>query len=435
MVCYVCDGIDFREVPKEVNDQKRKMLICKNCGNLFYEIEPAEENKIKEFYRKDYRQAPTVVNLITTTHKLNYIKLFLADYLKDKKDLVCGDVGCATGYLLNFLQRLGHKVTGSELTINFRRFCEHFYNIPIAEELPEKHKYDFIAMYHTLEHFIEPDKKLLHYKSLLKDDGVMFISTPMWFDCMEEHGGNEWKSFEHYFHINHINIFTQISLQMLFRKCGLVIVKEDYIQYGQTYLLRKQTEQDIVKDLVTNKWEDIEARINVVKQADQAYQKQDYKKALELYPKFPDAYSQLIFNTYRKEPDRQKDLFAEAFDKSGLNENTKMKLSYALWLYQADNFEEAFKELLWLANNKPTEEVFMYLGWCSSQLGHSKEAMNFYYKSQELNPQKWNEAMNWVCREACQMPTWDEVAIQQMKEKLLIESKFKPELPNAETKN
>ena len=45
---------------------------------------------------------------------------------------------------------------------------------------------DFISMYHTFEHFMEPNKKLELYVSLLKDDGVMLISTPEWLNLLDE---------------------------------------------------------------------------------------------------------------------------------------------------------------------------------------------------------------------------------------------------------
>lgn len=418
MQCYVCGETNWHSMPKEVNHQKRNFQVCMTCGNMAYNIEPQEENELREFYRKDYRSAPTTINLITTTHKLNYIKIFLADFLKDKKGLMVGDIGCATGYLVNWFAMNGHKATGSEWTINYRRFCEHFYGIPITEELETKHKYDLLVMYHTLEHFAQPDKKIEHYMSLLKDGGHMLISCPKWLDTIEEFGGGEWKSIDHYFHPNHINIFTETSIKNLFRRFGLKIVKEDHLQYGQTYLLQKGGP---IEEIVKEDWQEIEKQVLKIKEASELYAKKDFKGATTVWPKFVEAWTNLIFNVYTKEPESQEDLFKEAFEKSGLADHTKMRMSRAVWLYQQQRYEEAEKEFEWLINLKPNEDILMYRGWALANLKRYNEAKECIYRAQVMNPQKWVEAMNWLCNIAVQQPAWDERAAEELKEKLFKE--------------
>ena len=176
MICYVCASDNWypvtvdRQVPGGVPGETKpspihstsKIIVCKNCGNACHEVDVTTEEKLKDFYRKEYRACPDTRNLMTTTRKLNYVMVFLRDFLKDKKGLVIGDVGCATGYLVNAFRQLGHRATGSELTLTYRRFAEHYYGVPVTEELETKHRYDLIVIYHVLEHLMEPDKKLAH---------------------------------------------------------------------------------------------------------------------------------------------------------------------------------------------------------------------------------------------------------------------------------
>ena len=149
MRCYICDKDDWASL-KELK-LEREMLVCKDCGNVCYHIEPDHEKKLKEYYDKEYRVAGiNVKNITTTGRKMQHIDEFLSDFLKQKEKrspggqlqnpLICGDVGCATGYVVNWLRSRGHKATGSEWTTDMRRFAEHFYSIPITEELETKER-------------------------------------------------------------------------------------------------------------------------------------------------------------------------------------------------------------------------------------------------------------------------------------------------------
>lgn len=247
MRCYVCDGHEWHKVMVDRGQGMQPIhgaattQVCKGCGNVCHEVDVSKEDSIREFYRKEYRPQPGVMNLITTTHKLNYMKVFLAEQLKamSGSPKIVGDVGAATGYALNFFRGLGHKVSGSELTLTFRRMSEHYYGIPLAEDLETKHKYDLIVVYHVLEHLMEPDQKLAHFASLLSEGGRIFLATPEWFNYIEDGCGLPMRHFDELFHKNHINLFSSTSLNNLFRKVGLRVVKEDHLQYGQTYLLEK----------------------------------------------------------------------------------------------------------------------------------------------------------------------------------------------------
>ena len=292
MICYVCSSDKWHVVTVAGPDgirvpvhSKSKIQICKDCGTACHEVDPKQEEKVKEYYRKEYRPAPGIANLITTTHKTNYVRVFLRDFLESKKGtrMKVADVGCATGYLLNFFRQMGHLATGCEYTVTFRRMAEHYYGIPTTEELETKHRYDFISIYHVMEHMVEPDKKLAHYASLLADGGHMLISTPEWFDTLEEASGTPTRDFEHWFHKDHINLFSATSLQNIFRKVGLSMVKEDHLQYGQTYLLKKSDAGPAPKDwLLRESWPDIERKMLAARTAIGLFAAGKWREALDI---------------------------------------------------------------------------------------------------------------------------------------------------------
>lgn len=415
MKCFCCsqeNWIKFNEFKL-----KKEMACCKNCGNLVYLTEPGDSKKLKEYYEKDYRKSPiSVQHLITTNRKLNYIASFLEPWLKEQKSqLIVGDVGCATGFLVAWLRSKGHKATGSEWTTDMRRMCEHFYGFPATVELETKHKYDLIILYHTLEHMIEPDKKLEHYKSLLSENGVMMVSTPEWFSYLEEPGMGDVSTFQNVFHPDHIDIFTRKSLNNLFKKVGLKPFKEECHIYGQTYLLEKEKPgyAEIEK-------EDPAAILENLRKYDTAISfcnKEKFREAIDVWPKFPYAYAKLIFNSnLRKDTGRCRDVFKEAFE--NMPHEVNVKNAYLQWLYQQQEYKEAVQIGEEIIKAKRTDDIYIFLGHSYYQLKMYRKAMECYDAAAKLNPAQWKTAMGFICKAAVSMPAWDEIAEEQLKNQL-----------------
>lgn len=411
MLCYICGEKNWLE-RKDLNPEST-VGICKNCGNVAHLLADDQEAKIKDFYRYHYRGAPGVNNILTTTTKLNMIKLFLMDYLKDKKELKVADIGSATGYLLDFFRRNGHKVTGTELTPSFRRFSEHYYGIPLTEELTTKHRYDLITYYHTLEHLVNPYEKLKAHSELLAENGCIMVSVPEWFSTLENLAALGKFTIDNYFHKNHINCFSRISMHNLIKRCGLKIVKEDYITYGQTYLLeRTSKKQEIVKE----DYKKINEKIDLIKKTIGLFGKGKVKDAIDLYPDFPDAHLQLVFDSYRKDPERQKHCLDEVLKK--FPNNKKLMLGYASWLYQNQEYEQALEEYKKIINISPKDDILIYMGYCAERLGQYPQAMQYFNSAINMNPQKWTECMSWICKCASSLKSWDERATEELKEQM-----------------
>lgn len=429
MNCYICDQNNWH-IRKDLNPQKA-VGICKNCGNVAFQVEEEEEKKIRDFYRGNYRSKPGAMIIITTTHKLNFIKIFLSDWLKDKKNLLCTDIGAGSGYLCDWLRRRGHRATGTELTLSFRRFSEHYYGIPLTEEIVEKHRYDLIVFYHSLEHMVEPDKKLQKCTSLLADDGVIMISVPEWFHKLENLAQEGELTIENYFHTRHLNCFTERSMKNLFNKCKLEIIKEDHDTYGQTYLVGKYPPNKVAFLKGTNpidpeKWQTINAKIDKIKKAIDLFKQGKLKDALEAWNYFPDASLKYIFDSIRKEPDRQEHELKGLLEK--FPNDAKVLMAYGIWYYQNQKYEEAIKYLDKSLSIAPHEDVLVYIGWSLDRLGKYPEAMMAFSKAMVMNPQKWRECVDWMSHCACEMPTWDERAKMEIKNKLFEQAEPKIEL-------
>lgn len=426
MKCYICDADKWKNITYQVDGKsvpihsKKNLHICQECGAAGHEVDPSEEARVKEYYRKDYRPQPALINLITTTHKVNYIRVLLQDFLREKQgtQMNVGDVGAATGYLLNFFRQLGHKVAGSELTLTYRRMSEHYYGIPLAEELETKHKYDLIVMYHVLEHLVEPDKKMAHYASLLNDGGHMLIATPEWFWKLEDDSGQSTVSFDVLFHENHINLFSRTAIQNLFRKSGMSVVKDDYQQYGQTYLLRKDSEPRKGEWLTKEDPREIERIMLLQRNAIDLFVAQRFREARRAYPNFPEAWLLEIFLKCGKDLAKQTDLIAEAEPIVG--HSIRFMTAKAQWLYQQGRLDEAIEGYRRGLSIRPNEDVLMFLGYALAQKNKPIEAIQAMQMAQAMDPRKWAEAQSWILAQVSRMPSWDERAAAELKSSGLV---------------
>lgn len=445
MRCYICDGTDHQVFKPGEMHSTSEMRVCKGCGNVMHTIvsTPESDAKIREYYRSAYRPAPTIANLLTTTNKLNYVRMTIDPLIERMRDalhsdkggdaaapraLIAADIGCATGYLVNYMRRAGLRATGCELTLTYRRFAEAYYGVPITEDLERKHRYDLLTMYHVLEHLPDPDKKLADYVSLLADDGRFFISVPEWFDVLEEASGSEMSSFDHLFHKDHINVFSAQSFKNLIDKAGLVIESEDHLQYGQTYVLRKRTAADVGSAFVAEDWKAQVEKLQRAKAAIDLYNKRDYRGAINIWPKFPEAHLKMIMEVNGKEPAMQRELFLAL--KPTLGDNHRIMRTLGVWLYQQQQYEEAIQVFEAVLQVRPGADVYVWLGWCFREMGpqNFKRACAMFYKAAESDPRKWADMYGSICALSVRLPAWDEVATERTKEALLANSGRVPAL-------
>jgi len=415
MICYICDTDNWKSTElSSVGD----LRVCCKCGNVAYKIENDDEQKMRDFYRKTYRPDPNVGNLITTNHKLQYIRVFLREYFQELGDrkIFFGDIGCATGYIMSFFKRNGHKVTGCEYTLSFRRFCEKWYGIPVPEDLYRKKPYDMLCLYHVLEHMVQPDKKLVDYTSLLKPDGRFFISTPQWLDTLEEASGSPIVSFDALFPKPHINVFTEISIKNIFAKVGLEVVKEDHIQYGQTYLLKKGEARTFKKEDT----KEVIEKLVKTKEAINLYISGNPEEAVSVWPKFPEAWVQLLINKNMKDTEKQKEIYEQA--EKFLKTNCRWRVTSGFWNLQHKRYQDAIKDFSYVMQFKPNEDIAILIGNCFMEMNNFDEAFPLFEMAHNINPQKWVECMNKMAKCASSTPTWDERALMEIGKKAINET-------------
>ncbi|BDH79958.1 hypothetical protein MTTB_13370 [Methanothermobacter tenebrarum] len=96
------------------------------------------------------------------------------------------DVGSAPGYASIFLKKLGYDVRGVNY-ITRKNFKERMnrMSIPIdvcnidSEQLPyKKGEFDLVVFFEVIEHLLNPHHALNEIYKVLRDEGVLILSTP-----------------------------------------------------------------------------------------------------------------------------------------------------------------------------------------------------------------------------------------------------------------
>lgn len=304
--CLICDSTDQWKEVTEHRIKPIKMHICKKCGFVTYAEGKAVQGKggwkylkteeeVRDFYKADYRPPPQANNLFTCQKKNMYHEAFLKDTFKKwrkegkEKPVVC-DVGAAYGVFLAWVRNAFPEadINGTEWTLSFRRNAFHEFGIKLSEDFDYSKKYDLITSYKVAEHQLDVDKYLIKYKECLKEDGLMYISVPTWFKYLYNFGTNS-MDLEYYYHPDHINVWTKDLFERLLAKCGLEIVKHNGTYYDDTYLCKRN--DDLMGQAVKD--EDHEQIIDTMKKMKEAwiaFDKNDFQKCVEIWPRSPIAW-------------------------------------------------------------------------------------------------------------------------------------------------
>ena len=138
------------------------------------------------------------------------------------------DIGCGDGYSLDLLSKYGWKSTGFELGPPSRK-GNIYYGTSISDVDFKNEKFDFIRVWHVLEHVPNPDDYFKKLSSLLADGGRLVIGVPNANSLNAKVFGKFWYNRDIPRHL--IN-YNPHNLNILVRKYHFEIKKLEYNQFG-----------------------------------------------------------------------------------------------------------------------------------------------------------------------------------------------------------
>ena len=436
--CSVCDTVGKWKNVDEFRYKPSEMFMCEICAFITYPTIQQKSEDLTEFYRAEYREAPSVNNLFSGERKLHYHAEFLTETLealKGKKPKVL-EIGSAFGMFLRWVRQAvpDAEVFGTELTLSFRRNAWWLYQIRLDETPDWGKKYDLICSYKVAEHIPNIDKELRQYALSLTENGKLYISVPTWFGSMTNFGVSGF-SLEYYYHKNHINVWSKNLFEECLRKSGLKIIKHNDTFYDDTYLCVRD---DSVMSLPKLK-DDPELRLvelDKIKKASSLYDLGEYEQSLSFWPDFPDAH----INKYERARGKiHSQGFTEIKDKYldpalKLCPKSSALLNFISDIYMRyEKFDEALKYLEKSVSFKPNDpSALTAIGHCYRQMSaktsdpkmkvkFSEEARAVMIYLEKTSKQCSPDAFTWMMQDNAQMPMPFETKENEPKGLVLIE--------------
>lgn len=232
--CYICSNSAFDYVKGKVRDMpKERILRCRLCGLVFLETFDHINDRFYENSRM--RKNQQISDWKTYLQECAWDDERRAEWLKQK---VAGktvlDFGCGGGGFLSNIKHTAKKCSGVEKDKDLRRIIKRRLKISVCSDIDEVNgKFDFITMFHVLEHFKDPRHILIKLSKLLSDSGRIIIEVPNAEDALLSFYKS--KAFSEFTYWGcHLYLFNILTLKKLVESVGLSV---DYLKQVQRYPL------------------------------------------------------------------------------------------------------------------------------------------------------------------------------------------------------
>lgn len=231
--CKVCSSNHYKKIGeiKNIWKEYKDVYQCDECSLYF--IDSPTDEEINSLYKNEYHNNIKNKLFETAKSKMRYARsLSQFNFIKQTIDLknkdIC-EIGAFDGLLLSLFKKNNNNIFGYELNDDARVYAKKKYDIDLKENfLESKSKYDIIILSHVIEHFREPKEILIKIKSMLKENGFIYIevpNSPMPNEC-------SYNMLMRYLNTEHIVNFNMDNLIKFAESADLKIVRSEYNNYN-----------------------------------------------------------------------------------------------------------------------------------------------------------------------------------------------------------
>tara|TARA_Y100000310_G_scaffold169635_1_gene169822 strand:- start:3303 stop:4283 length:981 start_codon:yes stop_codon:yes gene_type:complete len=264
--CALCNSSDSEIVCKESIQKDNTVrnldnVVCLRCGLVYNNPMPSDSD-LREYYTGGHVKDHALVDggfrsLISklkqrkskqSERKARETISFIEPFVSRNSSVL--DIGCGVGAYISRLQKyIGCNVFGVEPDeISARAAQEYYglhrvYNMFFGEYLNiAKEKFDVIVLRHVFEHLKNPNQEIKRIKSLLKEDGFLYLVVPNAYDFLES------RPLKRVLEFGHIFSYTPYAISQILLKHGLKVVKyaHDYIHHQQMIITRIENNIDAI---------------------------------------------------------------------------------------------------------------------------------------------------------------------------------------------
>ncbi len=242
--CPVCSSADtcfFAEVPDrifKVAPGKYRLERCRSCFCIFQNPLPSRE-AIGRFYPETYwwaeglRPARGLAGILQRLES-GYRSIVASDHVHFLErcahkagagERALLDIGCGSGLFLHLARRRGFLCHGMDMSESAINAVRGQYGIEarlgsIGDNIWQRRKFDFVTLFHVLEHLTDPRSALLYARAQLKPHGCLIVQVPNLNSLQSRFFGKRWYGLDVPRHI--IN-FSPQGLRFLLQETGFRI--------------------------------------------------------------------------------------------------------------------------------------------------------------------------------------------------------------------
>lgn len=202
-------------------------MKCECCGNLYTRYFPK-----KFFNRKNQLKVITphqnIEQKLASDVSVTILRTW-CDMLQNMKQYTKGknilEIGVGRGALIATAIEMGYPIDCVEIEEDVAQNIADLLQHPVIccdfLDLPEEKTYDIISMGDVIEHLDDPRKGLEKARRLLKEDGVIWISTPNYNSAFNQLNRNRTAMWDEPWHITY---FSREGLEKLLSEVGFDVL-------------------------------------------------------------------------------------------------------------------------------------------------------------------------------------------------------------------
>jgi 2-polyprenyl-3-methyl-5-hydroxy-6-metoxy-1,4-benzoquinol methylase len=236
--CPVCGSAEIKKalIVKDFTVSKQEFAIyeCDQCSFRFTQDIP-DADSIGAYYKSEEYISHTDTSKGIVNNLYQKVRKYTLRQKRKLVETITGvqkgqilDVGSGTGAFANEMSSHGWQVTGLEPDADAREVAKKNYDLELKETSLfynlQPGSYDVITMWHVLEHVHDLAAYIQQLKSLLKENGKLFIAVPNYTSGDAATYKEFWAAYDVPRHLYH---FSPDSMRVLTGKYGMRI--EQYL--------------------------------------------------------------------------------------------------------------------------------------------------------------------------------------------------------------
>ena len=191
--CPVCAGTSWET--SDPDDDSFELIRCVVCNCYRIHREAPSATQYDTYYSAESARRLSGVFQLAWLLRRRFRARLISRHTPSGSR-IC-DVGCERGELLNALKKLGHGVTGTQLSASAVEFAARRFEIDVF--LGELHdasfepsRFDVVLMLNVLEHLEQPSPYLAEIHRVLRPGGLLWLELPNASSFTATRSGKRW---------------------------------------------------------------------------------------------------------------------------------------------------------------------------------------------------------------------------------------------------